>query len=103
MTKANYFDMCEQLGEEPVEANIPVEFDDFIWEVQQAFQIYNLLKDDWDGFNGIYLGKNLVGITEILDISMISTEDRYTIVLLIKMIDRIRAQELNNKQEKPAA
>lgn len=102
MTKADYFEMCEQLGEQPVEANIPVEFEDFIWEVQQAFQIYNILKDEWDGFNGIYLGKNLVGITEIFDISQISTEDRYTMVLLIKMIDRIRGQELNSKEQKPA-
>lgn len=102
MTKADYFEMCEQLGEQPVEANIPVEFEDFIWEVQQAFQIYNILKDEWDGFNGIYLGKNLVGITEIFDISQINTEDRYTMVLLIKMIDRIRGQELNSKEQKPA-
>lgn len=100
MTKADYFEMCEQLGEQPVEANIPVEFDDFIWEVQEAFQIYNILKDEWDGFNGIYLGKNLVGITEIFDISQIGTEDRYTMVLLIKMIDRIRGQELNSKEQK---
>jgi len=103
MTKADYFNMCEQLGEEPVEANIPVEFDDFIWDVQQAFQIYNLLKDDWDGFNGVYLGKNLVGITEIFDISEIDTEDRYTMILLIKLIDKIRTQEVNRKEQKPAA
>lgn len=103
MTKADYFNMCAELGEEPVEDDIPIEFDDFIWDVQQAFQIYNLLKDDWDGFNGVYLGKNLVGITEIFDISEIDTEDRYTMILLIKLIDKIRTQEINRKEQKPAA
>jgi len=101
MTVQDYFEMCEQLGTEPNPDEIPVSFEDFIIEVQQAFEIYNLLRDEWDGFNGIYLGKSLVGITEIFDISGIEPEYRYTMVLLVKMIDRIRTKEIN-KKEKPA-
>jgi hypothetical protein len=102
MTQDQYFEMCEQLGTEPNPDEIPVVFDDFSLEVQEAFEIYNLLKDEWDGFNGLYLGKNLVGITEIFNISGTESEYRYIMVLLIKMIDRIRIQETNAKKEKPA-
>jgi hypothetical protein len=102
MDREQYFDMCEQLGTEPVPEDIPVEFEDFILEVQQAFQIYNLLRDEWDSFSGVYLGKSLIGITEIFDISGLQPEDRYITVVLVKMIDRIRATELNRKHQKPA-
>lgn len=102
MTKWQYFEMCEQLGTDPNPDDIPVEFDDFILEVQQAFHIYNLLKDEWDGFNGIYLGKSLIGITEIFDISGVESDSRSIMILLIKIIDRVRTQELNRKQQKPA-
>lgn len=103
MTPDQYFEMCAQLGNEPNPSEVPVTFEDFVLEVQEAFEIYNLLKDEWDGFNGLYLGKNLVGITEIFDISGIEQEYRYVMILLIKMIDRIRVQEINAKREKPAA
>ena len=29
MTKEQYFEMCEALGNEPAESEIPIEFDDF--------------------------------------------------------------------------
>ena len=69
MTREQYFEMCEQLGEEPVEENIPVEYDDLSVDVQQALATYNLLRDEWEGFNGLYLGKSLIGISEIFEIS----------------------------------
>lgn len=100
MDKWQYFEMCEQLGTEPNPNDIPIDFEDFTWEVQEAFQIYNLLKDEWDGFNGLYLGKSLIGITEIFDISAVDTEQRHIMILLIKLIDRVRVEELNRKQEK---
>lgn len=101
MTRDAYLEMCADLNEEPKEENIPVEFDDFTLEVQQAFGIYNLLRDEWDGFNGVYLGKSLIGITEIFEISGVESENRYIMILLVKIIDKIRAQQVN-KKEKPA-
>lgn len=94
--------MCEQLGEPIVEENIPVEYEDLPVDIQQALAVYNLLRDEWDTFNGIYLGKSLIGITEILDLSQITIEDRHFQVLLVKLIDRIRQQETNKRQQKPA-
>ena len=62
MTKESYFEMCEMMGSEPVESEIPVEFDDFPLEVQQAFNAYRMLRDEWDTMNGNYLGKSLIGV-----------------------------------------
>lgn len=101
MTRDQYFEMCDMLGEAVIEENIPVEYVDLPIEVQHAMSVYNLLKDEWDGFNGIYMGKSLIGITEILELSGVEIPDRQFIVMLVKLIDRIRQEETNKKQ-KPA-
>jgi len=104
MTKAAYFEMCEQLGNEPIEEEIPVEFDDFYYEVQQAFIVYRMLRDEWEGMNGIYLGKSLVGIKEIFSVCEIDPQDYKIILTLVQTIDRIRQDEINTKHQskKPA-
>jgi hypothetical protein len=104
MTKEAYFEMCEALGNQPVEADIPVEFEDFPLEVQQAMIAYRMLRDEWDSMSGIYLGKSLIGITEVMDATEIDLEDRKFITMLVRTIDSVRIQEINNKQktEKPA-
>lgn len=100
MTKQQYFTMCEQLGTEPLDNQIPVELDDLPLEVQQAMLVYRMLKDDWEGFNGIYLGKSYIGLTEILHYTEIDPEDHRIILTLIKIIDGIRANIINEKQKK---
>ena len=104
MSKEAYFEMCDALGNEPVEADIPVEFDDFPVEVQQALIAYRMLRDEWDSMSGIYLGKSLIGIQEVMEATEIDLEDRKFITMLVRTIDSIRIQEINNKQktEKPA-
>jgi len=104
MTKDKYFEMCEMLNEEPVEENIPVEFDDFPLEVQQAFAAYRMLRDEWDSMNGIFLGKSLIGINDVLEATEIDIDDRKFIITLIRTIDSVRINEINSKRnnEKPA-
>lgn len=99
MTKDTYFEMCEMLGEEPVEENIPVEFEDFPLEMQQAFSAYRMLRDEWDSMNGTYLGKSLIGITEVLDATEIDAEDRKFIISLVRTIDKVRSDEINSKKQ----
>lgn len=98
MTKDSYFEMCAMLGEEPIEENIPIELDDFPYEVQQALLAYRMLKDEWDGFSGSYFGKSFIGITDVLEAMEISQEDRKFIIILIRQIDRIRSNEINSKK-----
>ena len=104
MSKERYLEMCDMMGSDPVDSEIPVEYEDFPLDVQQALSVYRMLKDEWEGFNGLYLGKSFIGLTEVLDYMEVDTSDRKLILLIIKMIDNIRIDELvkKRKNEKPA-
>jgi hypothetical protein len=103
MTKESYFEMCEQLGSEPVEEEIPVEFDDFPLELQQAFIVYRMLQDQWEGMNGLYLGKSLTGIHEIFFACEIEPADYKYILILVRIIDQVRQEQVNSKTTKKPA
>jgi hypothetical protein len=105
MTKEAYFELCEVMGNEPIEEEIPVDFDDFPLEVQQAFSVYNMLRDEWDTMNGLYLGKTLIGIKDILEATEVEPDEYKFVTVLVRMIDRARSDEINSKQktEKPAS
>ncbi len=104
MTKDQYYEMCEALGTEPRESEVPVELDDFPIELQQAFAVYRMLRDEWDSMSGIYLGKTLIGITEVLQATDIEPEDNKFIITLVRLIDQVRAKEINSKKaQKPAS
>jgi hypothetical protein len=98
MTKESYLEMCELLGTEPVESEIPIEFEDLYDEVQEAITVYNMLQDNWDTMNGLYLGKILNGIVDIFSIAEI--EDRQTCYKIIQLLDSSRSKVINEK--KPA-
>lgn len=104
MTKEQYFDMCEQLGSEPIESQIPVEYEDLLVEIQEALRIYNVLQDNWDYMNGNYIGKILIGFKDVLEIFEIPREDYKSIYEIIIQIDRIRQKIIFNKKpkDKPA-
>jgi hypothetical protein len=104
MTKERYFDMCEQLGTQPIDSETPVEFDDFPAEAQLALSIYKLLRDEWEYMAGNYLGKNLNGIFEVFDAYEIEACDKRFYLELIHMIDSVRIEEIRKQQpkEKPA-
>jgi hypothetical protein len=105
MTKDQYFEMCEALGTQPDESEIPVEFDEFPLEVQQAFNAYRMLRDEWDTMSGTYLGKSLIGIKDILEATEIDLSEQKFIIMLIRIIDNVRSEEINNKKrtQEPAS
>jgi hypothetical protein len=92
--------MCEMLGSEPIESEIPVEYEDFPLEVQEAIRIYNNLQDNWDYMGGNYIGKNLTGFKDILTIFEIAAEDHRAVYELIMRIDRIRAKNIQDSKPK---
>jgi hypothetical protein len=100
MTKDTYFEMCEMLGNAVVEADIPVEFDDFPLEMQQAFSVYRMLRDEWDTMNGNYLGKSLIGIRDVLEATEIEVGDQKFITGLVRIIDDVRSAEINKLKTK---
>ena len=100
MTKNSYFEMCEALGSEPLESEIPVEYDDFPVEVQEAIKIYNNLQDSWDYMGGNYIGKNLNGFKDILTIFEVDPQDYRAVYELIMRIDRIRSKSIQDSKPK---
>ena len=93
--------MCELLGSEPIESEIPVEFDDLHTEVQEAYIIYNVLQDNWDTMSGSYLGKYYTGLQDIFNIYEV--EDSKTCLRIIQLMDIERSNIVNKKKESPAS
>ena len=100
VTKDQYFEMCAALGSEPLEEEIPVEYDDLIIDVQEALSIYSKLRDEWDTMNGVYLGKNYVGLTDIFEMLDIPKEDWRVMYDLIGTIDKHRAKVIKDNKPK---
>lgn len=94
MTKDAYFEICEMMNSEPIDSEIPVDFEDFPVTVQQAFGVYSKLKDEWDYMNGNYLGKSYAGILDILTLLEVPVEDRKTMFELITLIDSYRSKAI---------
>lgn len=99
MTKDAYFEMCAALGTEPIEEEIPIDFEDFPTEVQEALSIYSKLKDEWDTMSGTYMGKSYSGILDIFNILEVAVQDRKLLFDLITRIDRYRGNVLKEKQK----
>lgn len=100
MTKDSYFELCEALGNEPLEEEIPVEYDDFPVEVQEAIGIYYKLRDEWDGMNGVYMGKSFAGFADILNIMEYPEEDRKYLLDWIAIMDATRSKMYKDMKPK---
>lgn len=103
MSKETYFEMCEALGTEPLEEEIPIEVDDFPDEVQEAITVYYKLRDDWDTMNGIYLGKSYMGLSDILDILEYEPKDRKYLLEWIATMDAARSKVFSAQRPKTEA
>jgi hypothetical protein len=96
VSKEAYFEMCEALGSEPLEEEIPVEMDDFPDEVQEAIGVYYKMRDEWDTMNGIYLGKSFAGFADVLNILEIPFEDRKYLLEWITVMDSSRSKAFSD-------
>jgi hypothetical protein len=103
MSKEKYLDMCDQLGNIPIDHEIPIEIYDLPLQVQQALNIYNMLQDQWEGFAGLYLGKSLIGLQELLKFNQIEENEYGLILQLIKTLDIIRSNIIITERDKKSA
>ena len=87
--------ICDQLGEEPDPERLPVERSNFPLEVQQAFQLWDLLSDRWEGMSGFYLGKDYSGLQTYIDILEIN--DPLSSIYFLKHIDALNSDHVNKK------
>ena len=88
------------MGSEPLEEEIPVEYEDLYLDVQEALGIYSKLRDEWDTMNGSYLGKNYSGITEIFSMMEVPREDWRAMYELIGIIDKHRSKVIRDSKPK---
>lgn len=96
MTKDAYFDMCEQLGNTPVDSEIPIELDDLPPEAQEAWKVYSYLPDRIDTLNGLYLGKSIENIVSLMN--LFGIEDKQTCLSLVVLFDRYETEEIRRKK-----
>lgn len=77
----------------------------FPYEIQEAFQVWSYLTDQWDGMSGTYFGKHMAGIKDVMELLEVSNKKE--IFKLVKIIDQKYAKHVNkkdkNKQSKPRA
>jgi hypothetical protein len=97
MTKEAYLDMCEQLGSQPQEKEIPVMLEDMPIDIELAYNVYNLLPDKIDSFNGVYYGKELDKAPLMLEFLEIqSKKDIFKIIIIIDSLER---EEINRRKK----
>ena len=74
MTRERYLDMCEQLGKEPKEDEIPPDFEDFPLEMQEAIAVFNTLGDRVYPDIG-YVGKDYTNLPILIQVHGIEDTD----------------------------
>ena len=79
--------MCEQMGWEPKEEELPQDGTNLSLECQQALTILNALPDNWEGMNGTWLGKDYSGLRAVMDIYEV--ESRREVFELLKEAESI--------------
>ena len=101
MDKKKYLMMCEQLGNQPKEEEIPADYNDFPYIVQVAMNIYSMLPDIWEGFSGTYMGKDFTLLPYLADVYEL--DNHAQLMQFINMINSIimanRAAEQKRKQK----
>ncbi len=90
------------MGNEPIDEEIPVELEDLPAEVQESVIIYNYLQDNWDHMNGNYLGKNLAGFLDIMQIMDVDEADHKSVFKMVMHIDKIRAKIIRDSKPNTA-
>lgn len=98
MTKETYFEMCEMMGSDPIESEIPVEVSDFPVLVQDCLVLYSLLADNWDTMNGNYLGKDYSLIFNLFELySIKDQEEKLLAIGFLQHLDSLRKKLVSDK------
>jgi len=97
MSQDQYIDMCEQMGWEIDESQMPKEPSTLSFEVQQALRLLNVLPDKWEGMSGTWLGKDYAGLDAILQIYEI--DDVRTVFELLQVAEKELGDYYAHKQK----
>ena len=98
LTLDKYLLLCEQLGEEPDPAKMPLGLSDFPEEVQVAFFVFGLLPDHYEGMTGTYMGKYWDGIDYYF--KLFEVEEPKQVLYFMKMYESILVSYTAEKAER---
>jgi hypothetical protein len=96
--------MMVQMEEEGMEvdwSSLDEEEVNFPYEIQEAFQVWNYLTDQWDGMSGTYFGKQIAGIKDVMELLEVSNQKE--IFKLVKIIDTKYSKHVNKKNKEQQA
>jgi hypothetical protein len=89
--------MCEQMGWEPSEEEMPIDPSFLDVNAQYALLLLNALPDNWDSMGGSWLGKDYSGLAAIMDIYEI--EDKKAVFELLKVAEDELGKFYRQKQK----
>ena len=89
--------MCEMLGAEPDEEEMPCERSDLTYETQVVFDLYDILPSKWEGFSGHYLGKDLLLLPTLFKEFKTEKHIRKYAWKIIPFIDVLVAEDVAKK------
>ena len=81
------------------EDEIPLDINDVSYNSQQALFLFNILPDKIEGMNGVWLGKEYAGLSDIMNIYEI--DDRKEVLDLLQICIR-EASKVYSKQREQA-
>ena len=97
MSADQYFEMCEQMGWEPKDEEIPRDPGELPYNVQGALLLYNALPDIWEGMSGSWMGKDYSGLGDIMDIY--DLDNRKEIFRLLQLAENEAGKFYREKQK----
>ncbi len=92
-----YLQMCEQMGWEPNEDEMPKDTSHLYYNVQSTLILYNALPDSWEGMSGTWMGKDYSGLMDIMDIY--SMDNRKEVFTLLKVAEAEASKFYAEKQK----
>jgi len=102
MDVEKYLRICEQLGQAPDPAKMPLEVTAFPVEVQVAFFMFDLLPDRWDGMSGTYLGKDWSQSAHLFD--LYKPDDEKIVLYFMKVYEsRVMKHRIDEQERKRKA
>lgn len=97
MTKEMYFEMCESMGSEIEEDQIPPDIEDLTNQSQEVINMFNYLPDIWNSFAGVYEGKNLSNIKFVLELFEVDKTDWLLYMELLSIVINEKISSTNSK------
>ena len=101
MNLEQYLQMCEQMGWEPKDEEIPKDPKDLSYNVQGALGLFNALPDIWEGMSGTWMGKDYSGLMDIMNIYKL--DNKKEIFTLLKIAEGEASNFYSQKQKQQAS